>query len=213
MSVPTVSRDQIAWNSVAAFGRTVAGVALLPTESPKVGITASDDRLSLEKVVDAAAAEPGDTLTYRITVGNVGTRDSDPTTVSDALPAGLTFVAASGGGVYSAASRTVTWSVPAIPRDDDVSFSVTATVDTRQEDAEIVNAATLANPAGYSPPVVVDPCPAAPAAACALTTVPPSPAALGYTAVELPLLGALIALSAIAAGAALVIARRRATTR
>jgi len=212
MSVPTVSRDQIAWNSVAAYGRTVAGVALLPTESPKVGITASDDRLSLEKVVDAATAVPGDTLTYRITVGNVGTRDSAPTTVSDALPAGLTFVSASGGGVYSAASASVTWSVPAIPRDDDVTFSVTATVDSRQDDAEIVNAATLANPPGYSPPVVVDPCPAAADAACARTTVPPSPAALGYTGVELPLLGALIALCAIAAGAALVIARRRATT-
>jgi uncharacterized repeat protein (TIGR01451 family) len=211
MSVPTVSRDQIAWNSVAAFARTAAGIDLLPTESPKVGITASDDRLSLAKVVDAASAVPGDTLTYRLTVGNVGTRDSAPTAVHDVLPAGLTFVGASAGGAYDGGTRTITWSIPAIHRDDDLTLVVTATVDSQQDDAEIVNSATLVNPRGYSPPVIVDPCTSHPDAACARTTVPPSPALLGFTGSELPIASGVIGLSALLAGVVLVVARRRAT--
>ena len=43
MSVPAVAADEVAWNSVAAFARTTGGVDLLPTESPKVGITATED--------------------------------------------------------------------------------------------------------------------------------------------------------------------------
>ena len=213
MGVPAVSRDQIAWNSVAAFARTVAGVDLLPTESPKVGITASDDRLSLEKVVDMAKAAPGDTLTYRIVVGNVGTRASTPTTASDILPAGLTFATATAGGLYDAGTRTITWNVPAIPRDDDLTFLVTATVDAQQDDDTIVNAATLVNPPGFSPPVIVDPCSADPAAACASTTVPKTPAALGFTGGGLPILGAVLGLGALGLGAILVVVRRRSSTR
>jgi uncharacterized repeat protein (TIGR01451 family) len=210
MSVPTVSRDQIAWNSVAAFGRTVAGVDLLPTESPKVGITASDDRLSLEKSVDAAHAEAGDTLAYTVTVGNVGTRDSVPTTVSDALPEGVTFVAATAGGAYDPATKVVTWSIPAIARDDVLVLEVTVTVDAQQDDNEILNRATVVNPTGYSLPVVANPCPGDPDASCAVTSVTPSPTALGFTGVRLQRVSLFLAVTAVIAGAVLLIVRRRA---
>lgn len=210
MSVPTVSKDIIAWNSVAAFGQTTAGTALLPTESPKVGITASDDRFTLAKAVDAAAAVPGDTLTYTITVGNTGTRDSVAATVRDTLPAGLTFVAATAGGSYDTATRTVTWTVPPIPRDDALALEVTATVDARQDVAELLNAATILNPPGYSPPIVADPCAADPAASCARTTVPVTPSGLGSTGAELPWLGVVVGALALAAGSTLVVVRRRA---
>jgi uncharacterized repeat protein (TIGR01451 family) len=210
MSVPTVSKDLIAWNSVAAFAQTTAGVTLLPTESPKVGITASDDRFTLDKTVDAAAAEPGDRLVYTITVGNTGTRESEPTTVHDELPAGLTFVSATDGGSYDAATRTVTWSVPAIPRDDSLELEVTVTVDARQDVAELFNIATLVAPPGYSPTIVSDPCPTDPAASCARTTVPVTPSALGVTGAGLPWLAVLAGALAVAAGSALVVARGRA---
>lgn len=209
MSVPTVSKDLVAWNSVAAFARTTSGVELLPTESPKVGITASDDRFTLEKSVDADAASPGDTLTYTVTVGNTGTRTSEPTTVRDVLPLGLTFVAASAGGSYDAATRTVSWAVPALARDSEQEFEVVATVDARQAEPELVNAAFLVNPAGYSPPVVVDPCPDDPDASCALTTVPVTPAALGATGATVAALPLALALGAIAAGGVALVLRRR----
>lgn len=192
MSVPTVDKDIIAWNSVAAFGQTTGGVALLPTESPKVGITASDDRFTLGKEVDAAAAVPGDVLTYTVTVGNTGTRDSVPTTVRDALPAGVTFVSADNGGTYDSATRTVSWSIPALVRDTTTELVVTVTVNTQQNDGEIVNSAALVNPAGYSPPVVEDPCSTGSQISCARTTVPPTAAALAHSGVDLPV-GAMTA--------------------
>lgn len=209
MSVPAVSKDLVAWNSVAATAQTTGGVALLPTESPRVGITASDDRFTLAKAVDAADATPGATLAYTITVGNTGTRASLPTTVRDVLPAGLTFVAASAGGSYDAGTRTVTWSVPAIPRDDQVLLEVTATVDAQQSVGELVNRATLVNPPGYSAPIVVDPCGDDAEASCARTTVPVTPAALGTTGSAFAPAGLVAGVLAIAAGALLVIVRRR----
>lgn len=209
MSVPTVSKDLIAWNSVAAFARAIDGTALLPTESPKVGITASDDRFTLEKDVDAAAAQPGDTLTYTVTVGNTGTRESVPTTVHDVLPAGLTFVSATSGGTYDATTRTVTWSIPAMPRDDVLELEVATTVDARQAVGELLNAATIVNPPGYSPPVVVDACPGDPQAACARTTVPVTEQ-LGLTGMASPVIPVLAGLLAVAVGTLLVAVRLRA---
>lgn len=186
MSVPTVDKDIVAWNSVAAFGQTTTGVALLPTESPKVGITASDDRFTLDKEVDAAAAVPGDELEYTVTVGNTGTRDSVPTTVVDMLPVGLTFVSADNGGVYDAAARTVTWSIPALPRDTTRELGVVATVDQQQDDGEIVNRAMIFTPAGYSPTVVDSQCGDDASRSCARTTVPPSVGALAHAGLDLP---------------------------
>lgn len=208
MSVPTINKDLIAWNSVAAFGKTTAGVALLPTESPKVGITASDDRFTLGKTVNAAHAVPGDRLTYTVTVGNTGTRDSVPTTVKDQLPVGLTFVSATSGGTYDAATRTVSWSIPAIVRDDTLQLVVTATVDANQADDEIVNKATIINPRGYSPPVIDAPCTTDPTASCARTTVPVTPV-LGFTGAEFPIVALLAGILAVGVGAVLLFLRTR----
>lgn len=210
MSVPTVSKDLVAWNSVAAFAQTTAGVALLPTESPKVGITASDDRFTLSKTVDATAAAPGDLLEYTVTVGNTGTRDSVPTTVRDVLPEGLAFVSATDGGGFDANTRTVSWSIPAIARDATLELVVIAMVEARQDDDAVLNAAMIVNPPGYSPPIVVDGCPGDPEAACALTTVPVTVQALGVTGSDVPGMVLLAGILALGVGMAIVVRRRSA---
>jgi uncharacterized repeat protein (TIGR01451 family)/fimbrial isopeptide formation D2 family protein len=208
-SVPTVSEDQIAWNSVAAFAKTTGGAALLPAESPKVGITASDHRLSIAKTGDVAAAGFGDTVTYTVKVGNVGTASSDPTTVSDHLPASLDFVSADRGGSYDAATRTVTWNVPALARDADTSFTVVVRVDAEQTTSTVTNSATLENPPGYSPPISADPCAADAAAACADLIVPITAHALAFTGVQVTLAAILVPSAAILAGMLLLLYRRR----
>ncbi len=209
MSVPTVEADQIAWNSVAGYAQDLAGIALEPAEPPKVGITASDDRFGLAKQVDRAAAEPGETLSYDVTVSNQGTRVSVPTQVMDVLPAGVSFVAATAAGSYDAASRTVTWDVPALARGAVSVFTVEVVVDARQPDGSIINAAALVNPAGYSPPLVDAPCAADPLAACAETIVPVTVRALGMTGRELGAGGAVLGVVLLLGGFLLVVWRRR----
>jgi uncharacterized repeat protein (TIGR01451 family)/fimbrial isopeptide formation D2 family protein len=208
-SVPTVSKDQIAWNSVAAFAQTTGGAALLPAESPKVGITASDHRLSIAKTSDVGSAGFGDTVRYTVTVGNVGTVTSDPTTAEDHLPAGLDFVSADGGGSYDPVTRTVTWNVPALARDSDTSFIVVARVDPEQTVATLTNTAVVANPPGYSPPISGDPCAADPTEACADLTVPVTNHALAITGVELTVASLAIPGLMILAGLGLVVRRRK----
>ena len=211
MSVPTINKDLIAWNSAAAFGQTTDGIALLPTESPKVGITASDDRFTLGKTVDTAAAEQGDLLTYTVTVGNTGTRTSVPTTITDALPPGLTFVSADNGGAYDPSSRVVTWAVPALARDTTLDLIVTATVDDLQVDDEIVNSVAIVNPAGYSVPIISSPCASSPDLSCARTVVPKS--LLASAGMELPVFASVLGALALAAGAVLLRLRGRAKHR
>lgn len=209
MSVPAIDKDLIAWNSVAAFGQTTAGTALLPTESPKVGITASDDRFTLGKVVDAKDAEAGDTLAYTVTVGNTGTRQSVATTVTDVLPVGVTFVSADHNGSYNSATRAVTWSVPALDRDATLELGVIVTVDSHQADGEIVNAVSIINPAGYSVPIVENPCASNPDQSCARTTVPVTQSLLARSGFDLPVLAMVLAALAMIAGLVLLRVRMR----
>lgn len=208
-SVPTVSKDQIAWNSVAAFAETTTGTSLLPAESPKVGITASDHRLSISKSVSAPSAGFGDSVTYTVAVGNVGTATSDPTTARDVLPAGLTFVSADHGGSYDPNTRTISWPVPALARDTHTDFTVKATVDAQQDAATITNKATVVDPAGYSPVIGTDPCPNDPTAACVSLTVPITPKGLASTGMQIGLASGLALLAIIGGGGALLARRPR----
>jgi uncharacterized repeat protein (TIGR01451 family) len=207
--VPTVSKDQIAWNSVAAFAQAVGGAALLPAESPKVGITASDHRFAISKTADHASAGFGDLVNYTVTVTNIGTAGSDQTTASDQLPAGLDFVSADHGGSYDSATRAVTWPVAALARDASTVFQITARIDGEQTRSTVTNRATVLTPRGYSPTIGADPCAGDGAAACADVTVPITSHGLAFTGGTVPIVAAAGALAAILAGLALVIWRRR----
>ncbi|MGV8885537.1 MAG: hypothetical protein ACOH1T_08130 [Microbacteriaceae bacterium] len=201
MSVPSVDRDQIAWNSVAAFARTTSGVALLPSEAPKVGITASDRRFALEKTVDVSDAKPGDLLTYTLSVTNAGTGTSVPTTVTDVLPAGLDFVSVDAPGTWAPSTRTVSWPIPALDSGVTHTLDVRARVGAKQTSTSLVNEARIVLPPDYSPTIITEACVGDADAACALTSVPvpdpdlvvtgtdAAPAALAATAAALLGLG------------------------
>ncbi|MSU57437.1 MAG: tandem-95 repeat protein [Pedosphaera sp.] len=70
-------------------------------------VTAVAD-LSVSKTGPAASPLPGANFNYTITVANAGPSLAASVTVTDALPANLTFVSASGGGVLSGSD--VIWS-------------------------------------------------------------------------------------------------------
>ena len=62
------------------------------------------------KTVDKAAAMPGDTLTYTITVAPNTTLEDLTYTINDVLPAGVTYVDGSvTGGTYDAATNAIQW--------------------------------------------------------------------------------------------------------
>ncbi len=63
--------------------------------------------LALAKDDGRPSAVPGQTLTYTLTVTNVGTRGATGVTLTDELPQNTTFLSASDGGVLAAG--TVTW--------------------------------------------------------------------------------------------------------
>ncbi len=67
--------------------------------------------LALAKTTLATAIHAGDTFTYTLTVTNAGPSTATSVVITDTLPAGLTFVSATGGGV--AAGSSVTWNLAA----------------------------------------------------------------------------------------------------
>ncbi|MGB2839954.1 MAG: DUF11 domain-containing protein, partial [Actinomycetes bacterium] len=66
------------------------------TDSVTTGVDPSAD-LRLQKS-GTAAVDPGETIRYRLTVTNDGPSDAADVSVTDTLPAGVTFVSASGSG-------------------------------------------------------------------------------------------------------------------
>jgi uncharacterized repeat protein (TIGR01451 family) len=62
-----------------------------------------------------ATVLPGGLITYEITYNNAGPASSVGAKIVDALPAGVSFVSATGGGTYDAATRKVTWNLGTVP--------------------------------------------------------------------------------------------------
>ena len=113
-------------------------VAVSPPATPALTIT---------KSATPANPKPGDTVTYTLTYGNTGTSAAANATITDVLPAHLTYVTGSAkGAVYNANTRTLTWTlgtlnVGAINQ----TLSFQATVDTNTPLGTVItNTATLA---------------------------------------------------------------------
>ncbi len=112
--------------------------------------------LEVTKSVSPTSASPGDGLTYTLRVTNHGpSAATGISSIADTLPDGLTFVAASAGGV-SDADGTVRW--PAMGLDAgahrDLTVTATAAADVRAAaggDGTIVNTASVRHPGDPDP--------------------------------------------------------------
>jgi uncharacterized repeat protein (TIGR01451 family)/fimbrial isopeptide formation D2 family protein len=103
--------------------------------SDSLTVTIVGPDLVIAKTDGLAAAAPGDTLTYTVTVDNVATVGLPANTardlvITDTLPVGVTFVTASGGGTYDSNARTVTWQVASLASGS----SLTRTFEVRIDD-------------------------------------------------------------------------------
>src|SRR6185369_15504577 len=79
-------------------------------------ITRAD--LSITKSDSADPVTAGTNLTYTITVDSSGPSDAPGVSVSDPIPAGTSFVSATGGGTYDSGTNTVSWSLGTVAASD-----------------------------------------------------------------------------------------------
>ncbi len=112
-----------------------------PDDDPTVVPLDAAPDIAVSKDDGVGQARPGDTLTYTITVSNVGNQDATGVVLTDTVPAGTTFVSASGGG--SEAGGTVTW--PTF--DLAAGASVQRTLTVQVNDPAAVGQATVVNTA------------------------------------------------------------------
>ncbi|MFM8734301.1 MAG: DUF11 domain-containing protein, partial [Pirellulales bacterium] len=110
--------------------------------------------LAIAKTDGSSTYVPGQNMTYTITTTNLG---PDPVTgarVSDRLPAGTTFVSATGGATYNPLTNTVRYTTGTLASGASESFTLTI-LPASSRRGSLLNTATVA-----SPPGVVDPTPA-----------------------------------------------------
>ena len=148
----------------------------------------------------------GSALSYTITVTNSSTVAATAVQVDDQLPAGVTLVSASDGGVASGSK--ITWSLDLAPGATRT-LTVMATIAAdAPASSTLTNSAGVVNPAGFAPVTIANPCAADAARSCAATNV----TAVGApSAVPVPTLSdwALIAMGSLLALVGWVRMRRR----
>ncbi len=108
-----------------------------------------------------ATAGAGNNITYQIGYTNLGPATSSNAKIVDVLPAGVTFVSATGGGSYNASTRTVTWNLGDVPVGASGTRSLTVKVD-----SGVTVGTTIFNQAEFIAPLTV----ATPAAAATVIT-------------------------------------------
>jgi uncharacterized repeat protein (TIGR01451 family) len=101
-----------------------------------------------------ATTTQGSNLQYTISYTNLGPAPSSSARILDVLPSEVTFVSASNGGSYDAATRRVTWNVGTVPVNGTGTRTLTVRVKTTVPDltpilnvAEFVAPLTVATPA------------------------------------------------------------------
>jgi uncharacterized repeat protein (TIGR01451 family) len=111
------------------------------------GLNAINVDLVLTKDDQTTACVPlGGTITYQMCYQNTGDEDAHNVLIVDTLPAEEDFVSATGGGVYDAVLRTVTWTVALAPANmqSAICFDLKVSVNNTATPGEvIVNAATI----------------------------------------------------------------------
>lgn len=142
----TVEAGTTLENAVEA-SNPAGGDPIVPSELPSLEVldpSSGGDQpiLGITKKASAETAAFGDALTYTITVLNTGAAEAKGVTVSDVLPAGLSYQSSTGGaasgGSYDAGTGAVAWTVD-VPANGSAVCTVTAEVTAK--------AGTLANAA------------------------------------------------------------------
>jgi uncharacterized repeat protein (TIGR01451 family) len=117
-----------------------------------------DDPLVALVKTGPETAEPGETLTYELSWLNAGPAPAENAVVVDTLPPELAFVAASQGGQYDSARRTVTWSLGTLAVNGTGALTLTVRLSAGAAlGSVVVNRAELTADLTLSPPLATWP--------------------------------------------------------
>ncbi len=131
-SISIVPLDGTAPSNIAVLG-SPSGVAITPTPW-----------FVIEKTALPAPVAAGGTLVYTIKYDNRGTANATGVTITDVVPAGLTFVSATGGGALSGAD--VLWTIGDLPIGGSGQLEAVFTVDPLIADGTVLqNTVTIAD--------------------------------------------------------------------
>ena len=119
-----VNNATLSWNTTDKVTTPPTSVSDVPTDHSKpsgpVTVTVQQPVVGITKQVNAKASDtvdPGETFTYAVKVSNTGTSTGYNVEVVDHVPAEVAVATGtiSGGGVYDATARTITWTLAALP--------------------------------------------------------------------------------------------------
>lgn len=132
-----------------AIGGPVQGTGASAVVIPTPASITLSKALTGESGSTAGVAEPGETLTYTITLTNSGGAAAFNVGVVDPLDANVVFASASNGGALS--GSTVTWSGLTVPANGSLALTVSVTVANPLPDAT-THVLNLAYVTGTTPP-------------------------------------------------------------
>ena len=85
-----------------------------PITDKTATINVNNAALTITKTANQANYNVGNNVDYTIQVTNSGPNTATNVVVTDTLPAGLTYLSSTMGGVYDSATRTVTWTIASL---------------------------------------------------------------------------------------------------
>ena len=148
-------------NTASASGGNLPNVV----NSNQTSLTAGQAILELVKTADRAAAQPGDTVIYRLVLKNTGQASASNITLTDTLPLGVQFLPNSLKGTLSSSTgtqsvnlppavtsnRTVTFTYPSLAPGEslNVVYAVVVTPDAIRGDGRNVAQESRSNIASY----------------------------------------------------------------
>lgn len=103
-----IQAQEVIINSASASGDNLPGTV----QSNQTTLLAEQVKLELIKTADRAAAEPGDTIVYRLALKNVGTGTARNIVITDTSPLGLNFIPRSLQGSITVGTTTTPVTIP-----------------------------------------------------------------------------------------------------
>jgi uncharacterized repeat protein (TIGR01451 family) len=134
----------LAVDATGTVGKTITNSVMLssveaPAKTVVVPVTVGTPLLSIRNIAITNTARPGNMLSYIIELKNDGDIPVSGITLRNALPSGVSFVQANGGGTEQ--DRTIRWSVAAIEPGNRVTVQLDVTLDKAYKEAAISNTA------------------------------------------------------------------------